>query len=500
MKLRVIPSGTIQANRRNHSQHAVLVFCCLLTGLYLSACAAGKVKAPASQTYEVAPLFREFHNSLGGEEVLGAAISQPFDFNQLECQYTVNALMCEDPLLSTEARFSLYPLGTIFKVPVTSEALSDKNGGLEVNGISIYEEFIPFYQQSSAGRYAGKPINPPSINYAQQRVEQYFENIGLYRSFNDAPGEVKLLAYGAFACDQVCNYLPQVEAIILDPSRAAADQPFLPALGAMDSSTVFGVPLTQPYIAKDGSLEQVYTNAILYSPADNPDKISLRPLPETLGIPRAEPGAQTHDSGENVVFYPVKDELGYYVPSVFDAFIVAHGGRGFSGDPLSETIEISPGVYRQCFTYYCLLYNPALVEEERVSLAPLGQQYLEGLENAGSELNPAVISNETVTLLVNEQYPMLPGGKTQRIEILVTKTEDQTALAGVEATLEVLLPDGERYSGEFPGTSKEGKAVLEIPAQESAPNGSIMVYEVCLKSASSPPVCAQGSYLVWKAP
>jgi hypothetical protein len=196
-----------------------------------------------------------------------------------------------------------------------------------VNGVSIYEEFIPLYEQFSAERYAGNPISQASINYAQQRVEQYFENIGMYRSFNDPPGTVKLLAYGAFACDQVCNYPPLAEAIIVDPTRAAADQPFLPALGEMDSSTVFGVPLTQPYIAKDGSLEQVYTSAILFSPADNPEKIALRALPDLLGIQREEPVAQLHDSGENVVFYPVKDELGFHVPSVFVAFIVAHGGR-----------------------------------------------------------------------------------------------------------------------------------------------------------------------------
>lgn len=501
----MIPRRTYPASNRQRRhprpQHALAALCCLLMSLLLAACAGnGEGRPAAIQTYEIAPVFREFHNTLGGQDVLGPGISQTFEFNRLECQYTVNALMCQDPLLSGEARFSLFPLGTVFNFPGKIEITSGESAESVLNGISIYEEFVPLYQQFSTGRYAGKPISQVSINYSQQRVEQYFENIGMYRSFSDPPGVIKLLAYGAFACDQVCNYPPLAKAIIIDPSQAAADQPFLPALGEMDSSTIFGKPLTQPYIANDGSLEQVYTNAILYSPPENPGKIALRALPEMLGIPRVEPVAQVHDSGENVVFYPVNGELGFHVPAVFDAFIVAHGGRKFSGDPVSETMEITPGLYRQCFTYYCLLYEPAADKEEQVRLAPLGEEYLESLEKADAEANPAAISGETVTLLVNEQYPMLSSGETQRIEIIVTKTEDQSPLPGIEAVLEIQLPDGERYSSEFPATSEDGKASTEITEMDSITNGAIVIYEVCLKSASSLPVCAQGSYLVWKTP
>jgi hypothetical protein len=157
-------------------------------------------------------------------------------------------------------------------------------------------------------------------------------------------------------------------------------------------------------------------------------------------------------------------------------------------------------LYRQCFTYYCLLYNPAAAKADQVTLAPLGQQYLESLEAAANELNPVVISGETVVLEVNELYPMLSRGDTQRIEILVTRTEDQSPLAGIEATLSVRLPDGEKFTSDFPATSKDGKAFTEVPDRDSVTNGSILVYEVCLKSASSLPVCTQGSYLVWKTP
>lgn len=473
----------------------------LLFSLMLTGCGNSGVNSRTSgTTYEIAPVFREFHAALGSEEVLGPAISQVFNFEKYECQYTVNALMCQNPVLGGEARFFLYPLGKAFEIREPGEEEGNQDSGLVVNGISVYEEFIPVFEQFSTERYAGNPITPVRINYSQRRVEQYFENVGLYRSFDDPPGAVKLLAYGVFACDEVCNYPPAASAMIIDPARAGSDQPFLPALGETDNGTIFGIPLTQPYIAADGALEQVYTNAILFSPPDNPKKVSLRALPELLGMPREDPVPQLHDSAQNVVFYPVKGELGFHVPTVFDEFIVAHGGRKLSGDPLSETVELQPGLYRQCFTYYCLLYEPASVNEQQVTLAPLGQQYLDSLQAAADQLNPLVISNDTVTLQVNERYSMLSRGDTQRVAILVMKTEDQTPIPGIESILTLKLPDGEKFTSTLPPTNDQGKASIEIADQASAPNGTIVVYEVCLKTSSSLPVCEQGSYVLWQTP
>ena len=487
---------------RRFRRQITAIFCCsLLVSLLLTGCGSSGVNTLSSRaTYEVSPVFREFHASLGGEEVLGPAISQVFNFEKYECQYTVNTLMCQNPLLSGETRFILYPLGMAFEIQEPAEEKAAEDGELVVNGLSVYEEFIPVYEQFSAARYAGNPITPVRINYSQRRIEQYFENIGLYRSFDSPPGVVNLLAYGAFACDEVCSFPPTAAALIVDPAKAGSDQPFLPALGEMDSSTVFGIPLTQPYIAADGALEQVYTNAVLYSPPNNPKKISLRPLPELLGMPREDPVPQLHDSGQNVVFYPVKDELGFHVPTVFDEFIVAHGGRKLSGDPISETVELKPGLYRQCFTNYCLLYEPSAVKMEQVTLAPLGKQYLDSLQAAADHLNPMVISSDTVTLQVNELFSMLPRGEIQRIGILVVKTEDQAPLAGIESTLDLMLPDGTKSTSELPPTDVQGKASIKVPDQDSIPNGTILVYEVCLKTSSSLPVCEQGSYMIWKAP
>ena len=164
--------------------------------------------------------------------------------------------------------------------------------------------------------------------------------------------------------------------------------------------------------------------------------------------------------------------------------------------PLNST----PGYTASASPITACCTNPSAVKMEQVTLAPLGQQYLDSLQAAADHLNPLVISSDTVTLQVNELFSMLPRGETQRIGILVVKTEDQTPLAGIESTLNLTLPDGAKNTSELPPTDDQGKASIEIPDQDSIPNGTILVYEVCLKTSSSLPVCEQGSYMIWKAP
>ena len=250
----------------------------LTLAIILSGCSnvtGSQNAANSGKTFEVSPGFREFYDTLGGEEVLGKAISEDFIFNEYECQYTVNTLMCLNPTLNGSNRFGLYPLGNALNVREDPGKTPPDQNARVVNGYSIYEEFIALFDQLSGVRFAGNPISPVHINYSQQRVEQFFENVGFYRSFNDAPDKVKLLAYGALACDTKCNYSPDLDALIINPEKAADNQPFLPQLGKIGGATVFGEPLTQPYIASDGAQEQVYTNAVLYSPSGKPNQVLI---------------------------------------------------------------------------------------------------------------------------------------------------------------------------------------------------------------------------------
>ena len=479
-----------------------ILLCLALSLTWLSACQAPAEVDTApieGTTYEIAPVFREFHTALGGEDVIGPAISQLFPYQELECQYTLNTLMCQNPLLSGSERFMLYPLGTAFDLNFSGTEITEDSSARVVNGITVFEDFVPLFDQLSGEQYAGNPITGVNINYKQQRIEQYFENVGFYRMMNDPAGETRLLAYGAFACDQKCSYPPHVEAMLSDPAETILDQPFKTLLDEMGIGSAFGVPLTQPYIAADGALEQVYTNVVIYSPVEKPEKIRLRAITGELGIVVEKPVTQSHKRDETIVFYAIKNGKGHHVPVKVDKFITNHGGRKLSGDPISEPAEIETGIFEQCFANYCVLYEPEAQKGEQVRLATLGLQYLELIESSIARVNPSEISEETVSIILSEKFEKLPVKEKQRIHLQLLMKEDQSPISGIESTLNIRLPDGTHYTAGIGATDEDGRAKIEVPVLKGIRNGQMLVYTVCLIIGSSTPVCAEGSYLVWNA-
>jgi len=456
---------------RRRSVLPLLMLMIILISMGLSACSGGsqgsEVRA-AGKTYEVSPGFREFYQTLGGSDVLGPAISENFAFESFYCQYTVNALMCMNPSATDASRFSLYPLGIPMSIREDPAANPAQGNGRLVNGYEIYEEFLPLYDQLSGSQYAGNPLTQARLNYSQQRIEQFFENVGFYRKFSDPPGQVHLLAYGAYSCEANCNYSPSIDAVVINTSKQVEDQPFLAGLGKIGAATIFGSPLTQPYIASDGNEEQVYENAVLYAPPGNITQIRLRPLSILLHQNQTPPGPKVYGSQDGVVFYPTSGELGYHVPMDFDQFISAHGGMEISGKPIAEVFEYSSGVYRQCFENYCLDYSPSAGQESKVTLAPLGRDYLDQLASQSTTQEFFTFSPDTVSLQATEQFKKLAPDDPQTIEILVLRKSDGQPLANLEADLDVTLPDGSHYTAAFPATQSDGNP----PSPYRLPKGS----------------------------
>ena len=77
---------------------------------------------------------------------------------------------------------------------------------------------------------------------------------------------------------------------------------------------------------------------------------------------------------------------------------------------------------------------------------------------------------------------------------------DQKPLAGIESELELTLPNGELYTAGIEATQNDGKASVIIPPMKDIANGSILSYRVCLKVATSQPVCASSNYVIWNSP
>jgi len=472
----------------------------LLLTLLLTACAEGMGYEPAQgivrSAYPVDPTFKEFYQTLGGEELLGPAISALEIREKLQCQFTERALMCFNPAVTDASRFGLYPLGR--ELGIQEEAhmagIAPLDGARIVDGFAIYEKFLPLYDRLYGARYVGSPLTEMRINQDLHRAEQFFENVGFYQNLGDPNGPVFLIPYGAYLCGGNCSYhLKEYWSIV---KSNLTEQPFAGSLARLGGPAVFGSLLLKPQIAEDGNLQQVYANAIFYSPPDDPSQVRLRSLPTMLGYP-VQPLVEPKIH-EQLVFYEVENGLGHNVPRPFDAFVAMHGGRDLSGNPTSEVVLV-PGknLYQQCFENYCLIYDPAASDMLKVRMAPLGKEYFDRFPAPENVQIRNLFSSETINLLVSADRPNLNDNEEQYIRVLVQQRESGQPMERVEATLVLSFPDRPAVRAFFPPTDSSGMTVLIVAPQLNLANGSRVSYQICLNLPSERPLCAQDSYLIW---
>jgi hypothetical protein len=451
---------------------------------------------PPPGALPVEPVFREFYNTLGGQAVLGPAIAPATQQNGI-CQYTANALMCYNPNAADSERFSLQPVGLDMVEREQPTLLPDSNGR-QVDGFLIFDEFASLYDRMKGARYVGRPLTSVRINYGQERVEQYFENVGFYRLLSEPRGKVHLIAYGAAACREACAYQPSAESGIIG-GQAAVEQLFPQAILRMGGVRVFGQPLTKPFRNADGSLEQVYEKVVLYSPSDDPGSMHLRPVAIILGTAFSLPGPRINDT--RMVFYPVQGDQGYNVPTIFDRFIARHGGTEISGRPISEVMQVkASNIYRQCFENYCLDFDPSAPEELQIQLAALGTAYISQQGVVAATITPFQFTPDTVILSVGEVQPQIRADAEQSIMMMVVQRKDQRPILNIEGELTVFLPDGSTYQGHFPPTDANGVSSAVVPAQPGLANGTLLPYQVCVTTGADAPVCVPESYLIWNNP
>ena len=454
---------------------------------------------PGRQTYPVDVVLKEFYQALGGQQVLGPAI-RPLEIREsLQCQFTERALLCFNPAVTDATRFSLYPLGKELKVQedstlVASVAQDRAPGGRIVEGFTIYERFLPLYDQLYGARYVGRPLTELRINQDLQRVEQFFENVGFYQDLKDPNGPVYLIPYGAYLCGGDCSYrLNEYWSVV---KSNMTEQPYAESIARLGGPAVFGSLLLKPQIADDGALQQVYANAIFYAPVDDPSQVRLRPLPLMLGY-QQQP-LMEKKSHDQLVFYEVENGLGHNVPRPFDEFIAMHGGRDLSGSPLSEVQMVSgQNLYQQCFENYCLIFDPAAAETMKVRLAPLGQEYVDRNPPPEDVRITNLFSPERIRLTISVDKPNMNGNEEQTVRVSVWARETEQPLERVEGTLVLNIPNRTPIRFALPPTDGNGMSVVVIPPQPDLPNGVRLSYEVCLNLPSELPICAVDSYLIW---
>jgi hypothetical protein len=509
--------------------------------------------------YPVDPLFQDFYTYLGGEPVLGPAISPAIPFGNIQSQYLESALMLFDPMAAPSERYTLAPLGVY--LGISEEPVPDPGQpeARYANGHIIYEEFVPFYERLGGARFVGRPLTEARHNPAKLRIEQYFENLGFYRLEGDPPGKVRLIAYGAYSCDQRCRHQTAAASI---PSLHG----FLPGPFGKAASTLglgfTGLTLSEPYRNEDGQMEVIFQNLVmvlepemvgseaqagfsirLLLPAVFVDDqaaptivesgmaervwvplllhVGLSSATETVTaeIESFEEVSQTafeqvsfkaiaerlgiprQPPGEKkddplLVFYPIGDGLGYNVPAYFDQFLQRYGGRAVSGDPIGEVFPSTGGVFRQCFANLCLDFNPNGAEGQQLRLAPLGVEY-QARFHPSRGAGWATEDQSPVRLEVSEDPGFVTPAEGPRILAQTTRAGQPAAGQVLELTL--TRPDNSQQTFSLPPTDAQGETSVLLPLID-APNGTLAPYKVCLVNAEIEQTCVEDHYLIWDYP
>ncbi len=266
------------------------IFLILLT--LLVACGKEKDLAPApeeisrdggvlDETYPVDPIFEQFYQSLGGINTLGPALTPLQESGNLKIQYVDAALLVFDPQAVGSDQYRLAPLGLVFGIAEPAVPNPGVPDHRYVNGHVIYLDFTAYYDQLGGARFVGRPLTEGRYNPDKNRIEQYFENLGFYILDSD-PNTVRLLAYGAFACDRRCRYQPAPASI--PTLRPLLPEPFAAKVSKL-GLTFIGRTLSEPYINSEGQLEIIFENLVLAVPAQASPGNGIE-LPFRLWLPQ----------------------------------------------------------------------------------------------------------------------------------------------------------------------------------------------------------------------
>lgn len=466
----------------------------LLLMLSLTGCAAGSNPAPAvtpapAWAQPVAVIFRDRYQLLGGQAVLGNAVSPEIPRSDgTTCQYLENVVMCYNPIGDPD-RISLASVGyDVLGIPAKAPSPE----------IKIYDGFLPTYRDRFLGAsYVGKALTEVRLDPSRTHLIQYFEKMAFSQELNDPRAEVKLLPYGTtlYRRDNPKSILPQGSSI--GPAQDT-EIPAISSITRLGGFEAIGNPLSKPYPVKDALSEQLFENVLAYIPKDNPNTVKLRDLALRVGIIPTAPGVQRYSLKENMVFYPTKSpQLGYHVPIYFDQFIANHGGLEISGLPINEptVIEVNGKlIARQCFQNLCLDYDRSPADGVAVRIAPIGKMYLAQVAN---EFKPYVLSAKSVNLKISKAQAKVANTQEQTIEVVVTQAQGGKPLRDVEGFILLNLADGQRLAYNLPPTNTSGKTHIVVPPLKNASNAQIIPFIVCLTLPTEQPLCTTDSFLIW---
>lgn len=453
-----------------------------LAAFALTACGGAAPATTKTSPYLIEPVFAEFYEFLGGQTKLGVALTPVIVEGSLQKQYVEAALMVYNPELPASEQYSLAPLGEQlgqWDAPVASTNLQ---GALVVDGYIVYEGFAPTYEQLGGRRYVGRPLTGVRYIQEQNRVEQYFQNLGFYVLL-DQPAAVHLMSYGELTCGEVCSAPPTNPAAIVQ-IELPYGEPFVATVARLGDAFI-GRRLAGPYQAADGSLEVIYENFVLYAAADS-TTATARPVLAALGI--APEPMVTQLQSPVIMFYGIDGELGYNVPLFFSDYIANHGGFEFFGQPVAEIKMTEDGGASQCFANGCLRY----ASDGTVAPMAMGAEYKARLYD--QPVPQAAAPQGELRIQVWEDHSQISSQQEQVIHASLYAGNE--LLSGLQPYLEISLPSGATSIYQFPPSDSGGETTVTVPAIQ-AQNGTLIPYKVCLEGFGAAAVCANESYMIW---
>jgi hypothetical protein len=445
-----------------------------------------------SGSFAIDPQFIELYNLLGGEDVLGPAISPSFGHGPRKFQYVQAGCLEYNSELPASQAYRLSPLGVELGIREPDVLKPTDGSSLYVNGHVISGSFRAMYEKMSGTRFVGRPLTEVHYNESKRRYEQYFENLGFYETESE-PGIVRLMALGAWKCDIHCrSAAPEAAIVELPATGVMVSDPNI-AEAVFRLGPVFtGFALTNVYLTPEGYREQIFENVVLAAHTNSPAHVFTLPLAEKLGI-LPEPLAWQNNSPESV-FFVVEDDLGYNILKVFIDYITLHGGLEISGPPIGEASLVRDGVYQQCFRNMCLVYDEnSQNPDSKVRPKSLGYHY------RNQNYHPSEVgfvesqSHRLFNVRVSEKYPSI--FPTQAQELYVHVFEGITPLRDIEPLLQISLPDGTSHSFYFPPTEADGQTSLSLPAIKGQ-HGTLIPYQVCISSIINESFCLKESFVI----
>jgi hypothetical protein len=439
-------------------------------------------------TYPIDPLFADFYKILGGEDVLGPAISPTSNVGGKTSQYVEAGLLVFDPREPESSRFHLAPLGNDLRVHEEADHPMGDGKGRIINGHLVIAEIFDVYESLGGARFVGKPITGAKYNDAKGRVEQYFENLGFYKL--DKEKKIRLMPYGVYSCDRKCRYqepqawIPGREPILPEPFLEKTLQLGLPFVGR---------PLTGLHIAPDGQQEVIFENLVLAADLASPDEVQARSLGAEIGyqiqnlvLPNESP---------LMIFFEISDGKGHNVPTLFIDYLNLYGGLEVAGNPISEVFSTGNGTYRQCFTNLCLDFEINSDDDQNLKPAALGEKYKTEYYDKIRDFE----SNQTMEnldLKVWEENIFVSSDTPQ--EIYVALYENGKPLENCEPILIVTMLDGSKRRSTFQPSNENGQTSIRLSPIE-APNGTLIAYQICIMDLNGTLRCVGDNYLIWNS-